>query len=333
MKRIIVFTVMMVLLLLAGQVLAGAGVVVNGSFENDGFINDVRIEPPYRWCDVDVPSDKFDGFVSNDTDWQTHGDYYLILKSLPYATFGVDEMATISQQVYLTDVNQIIFNVKLNTEDPRDAWNPSERSAILLIDDEVVWESNSVGSDVRGEYYDQVYAVEEQYKDTDTHKLSLGIRANTAAYTYISYLAQWDVVRFDTHCGGFGYLAGDFDRDCYIDGVDLGMLVEQWLVEGPGEKYDLFEDGIINFDDYAHFTNYWMANSDASNWRDDNCHEAQLPAVDLNGDGIVDFVDYGLLTDVWMGEEVPEGTCFRVDGLDLGLFVDEWLVTGWFYGL
>jgi hypothetical protein len=225
--------------------------------------------------------------------------------------------------------------VKLDTEDPRDAWNPSERSAVLLIDNnDVVWESNSVGSDVRGEYYDQVYTVAEEYKDGDSHKLSLGIRVNAAGFTYISYLAQWDVVRFDIHCGGFGYLPEDFDRDCYIDGVDLGMLIEHWLVEGPDEKYDLFEDGIINFDDYAYFTNYWMANSDSSNWRDDNCYQAELPANDLNGDGIVNFVDYKLLTDVWMmEEEVPEGMCYRVDDLDLDLFVDEWLVTGWIYGL
>ncbi|UCF44065.1 MAG: hypothetical protein JSV99_03865 [Planctomycetota bacterium] len=331
MKKTVNITVLIVVLVLCARGRAGTGVVMNGSFENDGWINDIRTEPPYRWCDVSVPSGKFSGWVSDDTDWLTHGDYYLILSSYPYATFGINDTATVSQEVYLTDVNEIIFNVKLDTtyDDP---WDPSERTAVLSIDGYPVWESNSVGSDVRGEYYDQVYIVEEEYKDAGSHRLSLGIRVNAAGYTYINYLAKWDVVRFDSHCGGFGYLPEDFDGDCYIDGVDSAMLVEQWLVEGPNAKYDLFGDGIINFDDYALFTDYWMANSDSSNWRDDNCYQAELPATDLNGDGIVNFIDYALLTDAWM-EEAPEGTCFRVDGLDLGLFVDEWLERGWFYGL
>jgi len=336
MKRTVNITVVIMVLVLGARARAGAGVVMNGSFENDGWINDIRTEPPYRWCDVSVPAGKFNGQVSNDTDWLTHGDHYLILNSLPWATLSANDMATISQQVYLTDVNEIIFNVKLETAHPDDPWDPSQRSAVLLIDDEVVWESNSVGADVRGEYYDQIYTVED--KDADSHKLSLGIRVNAADYTYINYQAKWDVVRFDTHCGGFGYLPQDLDRDCYIDGVDLAMLVEQWLVEGPDQKYDLFGDGIINFDDYAFFTGYWMANSDSSNWRDNNCYQAELPATDLDDDGIVNCVDYAILIDDWM-EEVPTGTCLRgdidgsgeVDYTDLCMLLDGWLEKSWLY--
>ncbi|UCC22501.1 MAG: hypothetical protein JSW23_00040, partial [Planctomycetota bacterium] len=272
-------------------------------------------------------------------DWLTHGDHYLILISYSYATFNINDMATVSQEVYLTDVSEIVFNVKLDTtyDDP---WDPSKRSAVVSIDDEVVWESNSVGSDVRGEYYDQVYTVHTQYQDADPHKLSLGIRVNEGGYTYIKYLTKWDLVRFDTHCGGFGYLAEDFDGDCYIDGVDLAMLAEQWVVEEPDEKYDLFEDGIINFDDYALFTDYWMANSNSVNWRDDNCYQSELPVTDLDDDGIVNCVDYAVLMDDWM-EEVPEGTCLRgdingsgeVDYTDLCMLLDGWLEKSWLYGL
>jgi hypothetical protein len=339
MKRTVSITVMIIVLILGAMAQAGVSIVMNGSFEKDGWISNIRTEPPYRWCDVSVPVGKFSGSVSDATDWLKHGEHYLILASYPYATFGINDMATISQEVYLTDVNEIIFNVKLDTtyDDP---WDPTQRTAVLSIDDEVVWESNSVGPDVRGEYYDRVYAVEEKYKDADSHKLSLGIRADAGGYTYINYLTKWDLVRFDTHCGGFGYLPEDFGRDCYIDGVDLAMLVEQWLVEGPDAEYDLFGDGIINFDDYAFFTDYWMANSDSSNWRDDNCYEAELPATDLDDDGIVSFADYAILMDDWK-QEVAAGTCCRgdidgsgeVDYPDLWMLLDGWLEKSWLYGM
>jgi hypothetical protein len=340
MKRIAVITVVMVVLLLAGQVRAGVGVVVNGSFEYDGKTLDITTEAPYRWCDVNVPVPDFSGKVSGDVDWLIHGDHYLEVSSNPYQTFTVGDMAIVSQHVYLTDINEIMFNVELNTMHTADPWDPGKRSAVVLIDDEVVWESNSVGSDVRGEYYDQIYTVHPQYQDADSHKLSLGIRVNAGgSTTYTGYMTKWDVVRFNTHCGGFGYLPEDFDRDCYVNGVDLGTLVEQWLVEGPEEEYDLFKDGIIDFDDFSFFADYWMANSDSSNWRDDNCYEAELPAIDLDDDGIVSFVDYALLMDEW--GEVPEGTCLRgdIDGsgevgyTDLCMLLDGWLEKSWLYGL
>lgn len=340
MKRITVITVMMVLLLLAGQVQAGVGVVMNGSFEYDGTTFAIGTQAPHRWCDVNVPAFKFSGGVSDDVKWLTHGDHYLIISSNPYRTFVTDEMASVSQQVYLTDVSEIIFNVELETMHG-DPWDPSQRSAVMVIDDDdVVWESNSVGSDVRGEYYDQVYTVAPKYKDGGSHKLSLGIRVNAGGSTMTGYETRWDVVRFDTHCGGFGYLPEDFDGDCYIDGIDLAMLAEQWLVEGPDEKYDLFEDGIINLDDYGFFADYWMASSDSSNWRDDNCYQAELPPTDLDDDGIVNFVDYAILIDGMM-EEVPAGPCLRgdidgsgeVDYADLRMLLDGWLEKSWLYGL
>ena len=341
MKRTVSIAVVIIVLILGAWAQAGVSVVMNGSFENDGPVVDIGAKAPYRWCDVDVPS-KFYGRIiwdPEDENWLSHGDHYLEVSSNPYKTFFTGEMATISQDVYLTDVSEIIFNIKLDT-DYDDPWDPSKRGAVLLIDDDVVWESNSIGPDVRGEYYDQVYTVHPQYQDADLHKLSLGIRVNEGGYTYVNYQASWDAVRFDTHCGGFGYLAEDFDGDCYIDGVDLRMLVEQWLVVGPDEKYDLFEDGIINFDDYALFADYWMANSDSVNWRDDNCYQAELPVTDLDDDGIVNCVDYAVLMDDWM-EEVPEGTCLRgdidgsgeVDYADLCMLFDGWLEKSWLYGL
>lgn len=340
MKRITVIRVVIIVMLLAQWAQAGVGMVMNGSFEHDGVISNIRTQAPYRWCDVSVPAPKFSAGVSDEVEWLTHGDHYLIISSDPYHTFIAGEVASVSQQVYLTDVNEIFFNVELDTMHG-DPWDPSQRSAVMVIDDDdFVWESNSLGSDVRGEYYDQVYTVAPKYKDGGSHKLSLGIRVNAGGSPITGYETRWDVVRFNTHCGGFGYLPEDFDRDCYIDGVDLGVLVEQWLVEGPDEKYDLFNDGIIDFDDFSFFADYWMATSDSSNWRDDNCYEAELPAADLDDDGIVNCADYAILLDNWM-EEVPQGTCLRsdidgsgkVDYPDLCMLLEVWLEKSWLYGL
>ena len=342
MNKVTVIAVSMFLAVFADGARAGVSVVMNSSFEHDGYINDINEEPPYRWCDVSVAEAKFKGLVSDAADWTIHGGHYLVLFSYPYGRFNAGDEATVSQQVYLTDVNEITFNVKLETgvgyDDP---WHPSKRAAFLAIDDEIVWESNSVGSDVRGEYLDQVYVVEEeQYKDANSHKLSVGLRVKQKdELNPVSYYTKWDLVRFDTHCGGFGYLSQDFARDCYIDGLDLAVLAKQWL-EDVNDVYDLFEDGIFNFRDYDLFAEYWMANSDSNNWRESNCYVPGMPAADLNDDGIVNFVDFAILTDDWM-EEVEIRDCVRgdinrsgtVDHDDMSILLDEWLTKSWLYGL
>jgi hypothetical protein len=336
MKKVIVFVMTMIVLVCADLAQGGVSLVVNSSFENDGSIGDITQKAPYRWCDVSVPIGKFSGWVSNATDWVKHRNYYLILKSRPYVTFAVNDKATVSQDVYLTDVNEIIFNVRLDTT-YNDPWDPAQRSAVLLIDGDVVWESNSVGSDVRGSYYDQIYTVDAQYKDANSHTLSVGIKANAAGYTYIEYRAKWDLVRFDTHCGGFGYLPGDFDRNCYVDVFDLEALTGQWLDEDPNYKYDVCQDGwyTVDFFDYAVFADDWMLNSDSDNWWMASCKQAELLSSDLNDDGIVNMLDYAILTGNWQ----QVGDCIRgdidrskiVDSADLDIFIDEWLSRSWIY--
>ena len=47
--------------------------------------------------------------------------------------------------------------------------------------------------------------------------------------SFYDYIASWDFVKFDTHCGGFGYLEADISQDCYVDFVDFAMFGEHFL--------------------------------------------------------------------------------------------------------
>jgi hypothetical protein len=343
MKKVMVVLMMTIVVLFVTGARAGVSVVMNSSFEHDGYINDINEEPPYRWCDVSAADAKFKGLVADAADWTIHGEHYLALYSYSYVVLNAGDEAAVSQQVYLTDVNEVTFNVKLETGDACDAWHTSKRTAFLKIDGDVVWDSNGLEGapdDIRGEYLDQVYVVEEKYKDANSYKLSVGLRVNQDDLLgHISYVTKWDLVRFDTHCGGFGYLSQDFGRDCYIDGLDLAVVAEQWL-EDVNEVYDLFKDGIFNFRDYDLFAEYWMANSDSNNWRESNCYVPGMPAADLDDNGIVNFVDFAILTDDWQ-EEVEIKDCIRgdidrsgaVDQDDMSTLFDEWLAKSWLYGL
>ena len=330
------------MLVLAHWAQGGVSLVRNGSFEDDGGISPITtVDAPQYWCDVNIPSDKFNGWV--DSDWWTHsyndGDgNSLTLSSEPFATFSVGDVATVSQQVYLTDVNEIIFDVKLDTISAAVPWDPNLRSAVLLIDGDVVWESNSIGSDVKGEYLNKIYTVEPNYKDANLHTLSLGIRANVDETSYIEYYAQWDFVKFDTHCGGFGYLPEDLNHDCYVDMKDLEMLVGQWLVEDPNYEYDLFEDGIVNFYDFAFFAEYWTTNSDSNNWGDENCYEVELPAGDIDDSGQVDLRDVSIFTSYWLAPvDCDTRADINGDGVvnfqDFAVLAEEWWQKSWLYGL
>ncbi len=308
MKEKTVLAVVMIMMLLANKTKAGVSVVVNGSFEDDGTtIADITAEIPHGWDDVNMPSSGFSGSVY--ADWATHGDYYLNLYTNAYETFAAGETATISQQVYLADVNQIIFDLKLDTT-YGDPWDPAKRTAVILIDGAVVWKSNSVGSDVRDEYFDQTVDVNGIY-DASPHTLALGIRANVSETSYIDYRTQWDFVRFDTYCEGFGFLPGDINRDCYVDWFDLEMLAGQWLVESPAEKYDLFRDtdNTVNFNDFAVLADSWMSDSYGQ--------DSNLLATDLNYDGIVNFIDFAILAQDWRAG--------AADYNDIAILADEWL--------
>ena len=317
MKKAILMMVM-VMLLLANKTEAGGSVVVNSSFEYDErVINPITEEnTPERWDDVNIPEDLFGGYVY-DGGWSTDGYYSLTLFSRPYKTFASGDMAMISQRVYLADVNEISFDLKLEAYPSSQVWDPSKRSALVLIDDIVVWDSDNLEPNESGEYID-VFVDVNGYENS--HKLSLGIKADTNESSIIEYLARWDIVRFDAHCWGDGYLRADLTgpdgrRDCYVDEFDLKLLAENWLEENPAYRYDLFEDGIVNFPDYTIFADNWLRNSYGQ--------EDELLVADLNNDGVVNLLDFAIAA-----EKHGHG---QPDFDDISILAEQWLQKNWLY--
>jgi len=324
MKKVTVIGAIMVMLLLAHWAQAGVSLIRNGSFEDDGWIDDIWETEPNGW-DVNGPNDKFGGYVH--AEWPTDGNFNLTLYS-EWVEFEVNDMATVSQEVCLTDVNHIIFDLKLDTyfgppPSIGTVWDPNKCTAVLLIDGNVVWESNSVGSDVRDEYYNRTYTVEEKYKVAGPNTLSLGMRVNVAESLGDYYMTHWDFIGFyDLPCRGDGLLAGDFDRDCYVDMYDLKMLAEQWLEEEIDEKYDLFEDdeNFVNFRDFAIFASYWQ---------DNTCQQPDwCGGSDFDQSGVVDSVDLMMFAENWLRWFVLLSD-LNEDGVvnfeDFAIFADNWL--------
>jgi hypothetical protein len=266
MKKMTGFLAVLIMLMWANTIRADANGLVNGSFEADGYIDNITddITDPNTltgW-DVNVPAEQFDGWVGDY--WVTDGDWSLTLHSKAEA-FEVGDIAYVWQDVYLSDVNQIFFDVHLDTSGEN--WNPALRSAVVMIDDTVVWESPKTGTNIRGEYLNRVINV--SYEDRFLHRFAIGIRADVnEPQTSIEYYTDWDNIGFDLSCGGNGFLDGDFNRDCRVDMNDLSMLADVWLEEVAIDSiYNLSsagddeETGIVNFADFAVFADYWLENS------------------------------------------------------------------------
>ena len=331
MKKITVVTVVIVVLLFAHWAWAGVSLVRNGSFENDGTeIGDIIVKAPMDWEDVNVPADKFGGKVN--TDWSTHGyddgdGNSLTLYSEALAMLNAGDTAMVSQKVYLEEgVNKIIFDLRLSSSSG--TWG-EVRSAVVLIDSNVVWDSNDYTPDSNDEYRNQQIDINDinGIGDTNLHTLSLAIRSNvteTQFPSFIEYRAHWDFVKFDVHCGGFGYLPEDLNWDCYVDMNDLEILAGQWLAKDPNYEYDLFKDesNIINFYDFGVLADRWGATTDWRDWAGDSFTEVGPDAGDLNGNGIINFEDFAI---------VAEG--FDGDYSEVSLIADEWLERSWLYGL
>lgn len=264
MKRLRIIEAFVVLLFFGNSIQADVGQIVNGSFEDNNDISDITVQEPNGW-DVNIPdTDKFTGYVS--TDWPTDGSYNLTLYSQWDQQFEANDLATVSQQVDLADVNKIWFDLRLDTY--LFGWDPNIATALLLIDGNAVWESNNVGSDVQGEYPDQAYKVDPNYAEGNPHTLSLGLRVNVGGTLNEFYMTDWDYVEFEFYCGGNGFLAADFSRDCSVDERDLRMLADMWQkIISAENKYNLYPDddldplGVIDFRDFAVFANSWLTSS------------------------------------------------------------------------
>ncbi len=319
MKKLLVVAAAMLMLAFGNLAKAGVSVVRNGSFEYDRRIDDITVEAPQFWSDVNVAADKFSGHIK--AEWSTHERYSLTLYSVAGKSFAVGDTATVSQKVYLQDVNQISFDIALSGTHAAWPWSSEKFSATLTIDDsDTIWDSNSVVSVGNSEHFDVNVDIPEEYRDANSHILSLAMKVNSDETHITKYLVRWDFVKFDTHCGGFGYLAEDLDCNCYVDINDLGTLANNWLtVQWFEEAYrcDLSEDDEVNFRDFAILTNAWAKNSYWENWQDPNCFDAGLLATDLNFDGIVDFKDLAILAKQDLGSEMYD---------DISILAEEWLM-------
>lgn len=317
MKNATVIGVIMIALLVGNPTRADDCEIVNGSFEDDGWITNIESRDPNGW-EVDMSPVKFGGHVY--TDWATDGIYSLTLYS-DWAAFSAGDMAAVSQDVNLVDVVLIAFDIKLDTESAYAKWDPNICTAVLLIDGDVVWDSNSAGQDSRGEYFDQTYVVEGRYRNDQLHKLSLGIQVHVDEMLWERYYTYWDSIDCTLYCGGGGLLAGDFNRDCYVDINDLKLAADVWLDEvEPFDRCNLFRGddlagyGIINFSDFAVFADGWDGNAAslgmfAEKW----LHEVALNDQynlfkddDVEPNGVVNFFDLAIFSDNWLGSSYKE---------------------------
>ncbi len=313
-RNLIVIGATMVMLLAANLTQADVCEIVNGSFEDDGPINDITKQDPNGWL-VSVPSGKFTG--KTDASWSTDGSFSMFLFSQWFTAFTAGDVAEVFQRVNLTDVNEIKFDLKLGTYSGLE-WDPNNATAVILIDDEVVWEPNDSGSDIRGEYLGQSYAVEDKYRDGNMHVLSFGLMVNvdTQEGFFEFYRVWWDSIDCTVYCGGGGLLAGDFNRDCHVDINDLVLAADVWL-DGvdPYDKRNLFRDdnldgyGTINFSDFAVYAGEWAGDAAdlkmfAERWLNevDPGDEYNLfKDDDVDPSGIVNFFDLAIFADTWLG--------------------------------
>ena len=323
MKRKSVFAAVIIMMLLTNYILGNDCTLVNGGFEDDGqqIFPLTDINTPIGWTDVNMPVDagggaKFGGWVTA-SQWHTEGKYNLTVYSYPVA-FDINDKARVAQQVYLTDVNAIWFDLRLRTQPSYQPWDPNICTVVLEIDNVSVWESPSDKVYVNGpwQYLNQMYSVNRIYNDSGLHKLALILRINVTEPP-LTYIADWDNIRFGLFslaCGDYGYPTGDFNHDCVVDFLDYAVLAGEWLNGtdpcNPNHICDLYnlDYGVINFRDFAVYAEDWDCN----------------------------MVELGMMTEVWLqevkandqsnlyhGDDVePIGI---IDLADLAIFSENWL--------
>ena len=310
---------MIVMLLAANFAQAGVCQIVNGSYEDDGPIDDITVRDPNGWA-VSIPSDSFVGKA--DASWSTDGNFSLHLFSQWFRPFAAGDVATVSQQVYLTDVNEIRFDVKLDTYSGFE-WDPNMATAVVLIDDDVVWEPNAASLDIKGVYLDQAYAIGEKYRDDNLHTLSFGLRINvdTEDGFFEFYRLWWDSVDCTLYCNGGGLLAGDFDRNCFVDMNDLILAADAWLADvDPYDRLNPFRgdnvagSGTIDFRDFAVYADGWTGDAAdlgmfTEQWLSQVAPDEKYNLYkddDVNPSGIVNFFDLAILAENWLGSSYIE---------------------------
>lgn len=314
-KEIVAIGIVMVMLLSVNSARSEDCGIVNPSFEDDDAISNLATQDPNGWT-VDLVDGKFHGFVY--TYWATDGAYNLSLYLNKRVQYSAGDTAKVSQAapLDLSGVGQLQFDLKLDTMDEDTAWDPAVCTAVLMIDDDVVWESNSVGSDVRGEYYDQVYIVEDEYKDEKLHTVSFGIRMNIDAFYWDQWLYQthWDMFECSLYCGGADPIPGDINDDCCVNYLDVELLAYMWLGDGvePDDKANLRDDDdepasdtIVDFYDFAVYALDWDSSSMsemlglAEHWLQDVEEDSEFNLFGRPS-GVINFLDMTVIGNHWL---------------------------------
>jgi hypothetical protein len=113
-------------------------------------------------------------------------------------------------------------------------------------------------------------------------------------------------------------IEGDLNHDCFVDWLDLKLLVERWLDDGclyNGWCYeaDLNYDLKVDFEDFAKLADSW------------------LPPVagDFSRDGKVDINDLAMLAGYWLQNNpqtdiAPPGGDGIVNFIDFAAFAANW---------
>ena len=265
-RNLILIGVVTAMLLTANSTLAWTCDIINGSFEADGRIDNIAQQDPNGWV-AEIPSDgKFT--AKTDSSWSTEGNWSMNISSQWFITFTAGDMAKVSQQISLTDIDEIKFDVKLDTY--LGDWDPNIATVFVMMDDDIVWEPNSTDSDLRGVYLDQSYAVEDKYRDGNLHTLSFGLIINVDAPNgfFEFYRSWWDNITCGLFCNGGGILPGDFNRDCYVNISDMKLMAGLWLAELPASDPfnlasgdDIDAIGFVNFLDFSVFADNWLLSS------------------------------------------------------------------------
>lgn len=97
---------------------------------------------------------------------------------------------------------------------------------------------------------------------------------------------------------------GDFNKDQTVNFLDFCIFAKQW---GLGYLfYDIKNDGIINFQDFARYSNFWNGSiynlSDfTAEWLKSGLSQADVDiAPKPNSDGVVDILDLMLFAESWL---------------------------------